>query len=68
MDYQMIAWIVVLIIAVVVEIITLGLSSIWFAGGALIALIVAAFHGPIWLQILCFAVVSIVLLLFYHPQ
>lgn len=67
MDYQMIAWIVVLIIAVVVEIITLGLSSIWFAGGALIALIVAAFHGPIWLQILCFAVVSIVLLLFTRP-
>ena len=31
MDYAMIAWIVVLIAAVVIEIITLGLSSIWFA-------------------------------------
>ena len=67
MDYQMIAWIVVLIVAVVVEIITLGLSSIWFAGGALIALIVATFHGPIWLQILCFAAVSIMLLIFTRP-
>ena len=67
MDYSMIAWIVVLIAAVIIEIMTLGLSSIWFAGGALVALIVAAVHGPIWLQIACFVVVSIVLLLFTRP-
>ena len=67
MDYEMITWIAVLIIAVVVEIITLGLSSIWFAGGALIALIVAALHGPIWLQVICFLVVSFLLLIFTRP-
>ncbi|MBO5985767.1 MAG: NfeD family protein [Lachnospiraceae bacterium] len=67
MDYAMIAWIVVLIAAVVIEIITLGLSSIWFAGGALVALIVAAFHGPLWLQIACFVVVSLLLLIFTRP-
>ena len=67
MDYQMIAWIVILILAVVVEIITLGLSSIWFAGGALVALITAALGGPPWLQILLFVVISLVLLLFTRP-
>lgn len=67
MDYDMIAWIVVLIAAVIIEIITLGLSSIWFAGGALVALIVAAFHGPVWVQIACFVVVSLLLLFFTRP-
>ena len=67
MDYQMIAWIVVLIVAVVFEIITLGLSSIWFAGGPLVALIVAALGGPLWLQIVLFVVVSVLLLLFTRP-
>ncbi|MBP5281300.1 MAG: NfeD family protein [Lachnospiraceae bacterium] len=66
-DYEMIAWIAVLIIAVVVEIISLGLSSIWFAGGALIALVIAALNGPLWLQIVCFFAVSIVLLIFTRP-
>lgn len=67
MDNQMIAWIAVLIVAVVVEIITLGLSSIWFAGGALIALIIAALHGPFWLQVVSFLVVSLLLLIFTRP-
>ncbi|MBQ9489301.1 MAG: NfeD family protein [Lachnospiraceae bacterium] len=67
MDYQMIAWIVILILAVVVEIITLGLSSIWFAGGALVALITAALGGPLWLQIVLFVAISVLLLLFTRP-
>ncbi|MCR5459082.1 MAG: NfeD family protein [Acetatifactor sp.] len=67
MDYEMIAWIVVLVVAVLVEIISLGLSSIWFAGGALVALIVAALGGPIWLQVILFLVVSFLLLIFTRP-
>lgn len=66
-DYEMIAWIAVLIIAVVVEIISLGLSSIWFAGGALMALVIAALNGPLWLQIVSFFAVSILLLIFTRP-
>ena len=45
-------WLVVLIVSIGVEVATLGLTSIWFAGGAAVAVIVAAFHGPVWLQIL----------------
>ena len=57
-------WLVVLIVSIGVEVATLGLTSIWFAGGAVVAVIVAAFHGPVWLQILLFFAVSLLLLFF----
>ena len=60
-------WLVVLIVSIGVEVATLGLTSIWFAGGAVVAVIVAAFHGPVWLQILLFFAVSLLLLFFTRP-
>ena len=60
-------WLVVLIVSIGVEVATLGLTSIWFAGGAVVAVIVAAFHGPVWLQILLFFAVSPLLLFFTRP-
>ena len=67
MEIDMIVWILILIAAVIVEILTMGLTSIWFAGGALLALIVAALKGPIWLQIACFVVVSLFCLVITKP-
>ena len=61
-------WLVVLIVSIGVEVATLGLTSIWFAGGAVVAVIVAAFHGPVWLQILLFFAVSLLLLFFTRPN
>ena len=60
-------WLIVLVVCLVVEIGTLGLTSIWFAGGALCALLIALVGGPLWLQILLFLVASIVLLIFTRP-
>ena len=60
-------WLVVLIVSIGVEVATLGLTSIWFAGGAVVAVIVAAFHGPVLLQILLFFAVSLLLLFFTRP-
>lgn len=62
-----IIWLVILAVLVVIEIITLGLTTIWFAGGALIALAVSLLGGPLWLQILLFLAVSVVLLVFTRP-
>lgn len=62
-----IVWLAILIILVVVEIFTLGLTTIWFAGGALVAILVAALGGPVWLQILVAVIVSAVLLFFTRP-
>ena len=62
-----IIWLIVLVVCLVVEISTLGLTSIWFAGGALLALLIAMIAGPFWLQVLVFLVTSIVLLIFTRP-
>lgn len=67
MSEMMIVWLVVLIVAIGIEVGTLGLTSIWFAGGALIAVVAAAFSLPIWLQILLFLVVSLLLMVFTRP-
>ena len=64
---EVIIWLVLLIVFIGVEAVTLGLTSIWFAGGALIALIVAALHGPVWLQIIAFLIVAFVMLFFTRP-
>ena len=62
-----IMWLAVLVILVIVELATMGLTTIWFAGGALIATVIAALEGPIWLQFVCFVVVSLVLLVLTRP-
>ena len=62
-----IIWIALIIIFAVVEIITVGLTSIWFAGGALAAVIVSVAGGPIWLQAVVFLAVSLLMLYFTRP-
>lgn len=60
-------WLILLIILLVVEAATLGLTTIWFAAGALIAGILALIGLPVWLQLLAFFVISLVLLIFTRP-
>lgn len=60
-------WLVVFVACIAIEIITLGLTTIWFAGGALVAAIGAAMGAPIWLQAVFFGAVSLVLLYFTRP-
>lgn len=60
-------WLVLLIIFVVVECLTVGLVSIWFAGGALIAMILAmAGAGAVW-QDVAFFVTSGLFLVVTRP-
>ena len=67
MSGMVVLWLVILLIAICVEVGTMGLASIWFAGGALIAVISAALSFPVWLQVVLFLVVSLVLLIFTRP-
>ncbi len=60
-------WLVVFVACIAIEIITMGLTTIWFAGGALVAAIGAALGAPIWLQAVFFGAVSLVLLYFTRP-
>lgn len=64
---MMIIWLVILIIAVVVEVLTLGLTTIWFAGGALVAIIAAMVGAPIVVQVILFFVISLLMLFFTRP-
>ncbi len=60
-------WVIVATLALVIEIITLGLSTIWFTGGGIVAAIIGYLGGPLWLQVLVFILVSTVLLLAVRP-
>ena len=64
---EVIFWLVLLIICIGIEVATMGLTTIWFAGGALVAIFAAVVGAPIWLQAIIFIVVSLVLLLFTRP-
>ncbi|WP_454043662.1 NfeD family protein [Cellulosimicrobium sp. Marseille-Q8652] len=60
-------WVGGALVFALIEIISLDLVLIMFAGGALAAAGVNAAGGPLWLQILTFAVVSVILLLTLRP-
>ncbi len=60
-------WLAAMIVLLVVEGIVPGLISIWFALGSLAALIAAALHAPLWLQIVWFLVVSVASLALTRP-
>lgn len=60
-------WLIAVAVFLVLEILTLGLTTIWFAGGAFIAFIAGQCQAPLWFQIVLFFAVSIVLLIFTRP-
>ncbi|MBE5944517.1 MAG: NfeD family protein [Lachnospiraceae bacterium] len=60
-------WLVFAAVLVIVEIATMGLTTIWFAGGAVVAALAAIFEAHWLVQFLLFAVVSLALLIFTRP-
>ncbi|MCR5576000.1 MAG: NfeD family protein [Oscillospiraceae bacterium] len=60
-------WLVAMVVLLVVEGMAPGLVSIWFALGALAALISSLLKAPVWLQVLWFFVVSLATLLITRP-
>ena len=60
-------WLIALIVFAVGEAITVGLTSVWFAVGALGALIAAGFGAALWLQVVVFLALSGVTLLLVRP-
>lgn len=61
------AWIIILVIMVLIEVFTLGLTTIWFAGGALAAFVVSIAGGRVPAQVIVFLIVSLILLLLIRP-
>ena len=60
-------WLALLAVLLVIEAITAGLTTIWFAGGALVAAVASYLGVGIAAQCILFLCVSLVLLIFTRP-
>ena len=61
-------WLIATVVLVALEAITVGLTSIWFAAGALAALIVSFFTDSLFIQVCCYLVVALVSLCAVRPM
>ena len=55
-------WLAAAIIFIIIEAVTVGLTTIWFAAGALVALILALIKVGVGVQVAVFLILSLVLL------
>lgn len=60
-------WLVLLIVFGIAEAATVGLVSIWFAAGSLLALLAAVLGAPVPVQVLIFVAGSLVTLVIIRP-
>ncbi len=60
-------WLMTFVVLLVIEIVTLGLTTVWFALGAIAAFLAAYVGASILIQIIVFLIVSIVLLIVTRP-
>ncbi len=61
---MIVIWLAVALVMLIIEALTVGLATIWFAAGALVALLAALLDFSIAVQIVLFLAVSICLLVF----
>lgn len=64
---QTVYWLAIFIILLIIEIITMGLTTIWFAAGALVAFFAGVLGFGTAVQVCVFLVVSVVLLILTRP-
>lgn len=62
-----IVWAVLAVLFLVIEACTVGLASLWFAVGAVCALIASLLGAPVWLQIVWFLLISAATLIVTRP-
>lgn len=60
-------WLIAFALLLFIEFLTLGLTTIWFAGGALAAWVLAMLHCSFPIQVIAFLLISILLLLLTRP-
>ena len=65
---EAIIWLVLMVIFLVAEALTVSMVSLWFAAGAVVALLLSLLHLQVWVQVVLFFVVSGVLLACLRPM
>ncbi|WP_051656656.1 NfeD family protein [Butyrivibrio sp. AE3004] len=63
----MMFWLILTVALAIIELLTMGLSTIWFAIGALAAFVAAIVGANIPMQIVIFIIVSVLMLLLVRP-
>ena len=63
----MVIWLVILAIMILIEAVTMGLTTVWFALGALGAAVVTGFGGGFWLQFTVFVILSFLSMIVFRP-
>lgn len=64
---ETIFWLILFVVLLIIEIFTMGLTTIWFAGGAIVAFVLAFVEFSLPVQIIAFLLVSILLLVLTRP-
>lgn len=64
---ETIFWLILFVVLLIIEIFTMGLTTVWFAGGALVAFVLAFVGLGLPVQIIVFLLVSILLLVLTRP-
>jgi len=67
MEISTILWLIVVAVMLIIEIFTMGLTTIWFSLGAVVAAIASNMGASMWVQIILFAAVSVVVMLLVRP-
>ena len=60
-------WLGLFILLMIIELATMGLTTIWFAAGSLAALVLSLFDVALPIQIIVFLVVAVILLIWTRP-
>ena len=68
MDNLTIVWLVLMVIFLIAEAATVTITSLWFAVGALVALLAGVFGAKFWLQVVLFIIFSTVTLMALRPM
>ncbi len=67
MNWAAITWLALVVLLLAAEAATVTLVSLWFAAGALGAMLVSLLGGAVWLQAVVFLAVSLILLTALRP-
>ncbi len=67
MQWEVIVWLILVIVFLIAEFITVGLTSIWFAAASFVAMLLAIFDVPFVIQIVVFLLVSAILMYATRP-
>ena len=60
-------WLIAFVVLVGIEIVTLALTTIWFAGGAFAAFLVSLFGAGVEIQMAAFLIISFIMLFLTRP-